>query len=507
MLAKVNACAVIGLDGIVVDVEVDLAPGFRPPIVIVGLPDASVQESKERVQSAITNAGYEYPRKKVRVNLAPASVQKGGPAYDLPIALGILLANRQLPPDCLADSLVMGELSLDGNVRHIRGVLPMAATAQQNGFKRIFVPVEDAPEAALIPGVEVIPVSSLSDLTAHLCGYTLIKPQAPIEVNDLEIIVQTDFRDIKGQEHVKRALEVAAAGGHNLMMSGPPGAGKTLMARALPAILPRLTIEEALDVTRIYSVADQLPPDVPLIRSRPFRAPHHTISHAGLVGGGNNPHPGEISLAHRGVLFLDELPEFGPRVLEVLRQPIEDKIVTISRASGSMSFPANFQLIAAMNPCPCGYYGDPVKPCTCSNSTVTKYQKRISGPLLDRIDIYIEVPRVEYDKLSDKRLGEPSQVVRARVENARTIQRARFAENGIASNAEMRPADIRHYCVLDDTGMSLMRAAMNQYQLSARAYHRILKLARTIADLAGVEHISPQHLAEALQYRPRSILQ
>ncbi|MFZ3078901.1 MAG: ATP-binding protein, partial [Bellilinea sp.] len=275
----------------------------------------------------------------------------------------------------------------------------------------------------------------------------------------------------------------------------------------LPAILPRMSIEEALDVTRIYSVADQLPPEVPLIRTRPFRAPHHTISHARLVGGGNQPHPGEISLAHRGVLFLDELPEFGQRVLEVLRQPIEDKIVTISRAQGSLTFPANFQLIAAMNPCPCGYYGDPVKPCTCSNSTVTKYQKRISGPLLDRIDIFVEVPRVDYDKLSDQRLGEPSQVVRSRVENARMTQRRRFAENGISANAEMRPADIRRYCGLDDTGMNLMRAAMNQYQLSARAYHRILKLARTIADLGGVDRITPQHLAEALQYRPRTILQ
>jgi len=380
MLAKVNACAVIGLDGIIVDVEVDLAPGIKPPIVIVGLPDTSVQESKERVQSAIRNTGLEYPRKKVRVNLAPASVQKGGPAYDLPIALGILLANRQLPPTCLQESLVMGELSLDGSVRHVRGVLPMAAVARQEGFKRVFVPAVDAQEAALIPDLEVIPVNSLAELYQHLTRQNLIPSQPHLDVSDsIDAVVQTDFGEIKGQEHVKRALEVAAAGGHNVMMIGPPGAGKTLMARAMPSILPHLTIEEALDVTRIYSINDMLPSDVPLIRTRPFRAPHHTISHAGLVGGGNQPHPGEISLAHRGVLFLDELPEFGSRVLEVLRQPIEDKIVTISRAQGSLTFPANFQLIAAMNPCPCGYYGDPVKPCTCSSSTVTKYQKRISG--------------------------------------------------------------------------------------------------------------------------------
>ena len=506
MLARVYSCAVVGLEGVIVEVEVDFGQGM-PKITLVGLPDAAVQESKERVYSAIKNAGLMYPRRALTVNLAPASVRKEGPAYDLPIALGVLVTTEQLAPEKLDKTLVLGELSLDGTVRHVRGVLPMAATARQEGFIRLFCPEVDAAEAALIPGLEVIPVRSLTDLTAHLSGYAPIPPHPPVEVDDVEIAVQTDFRDIKGQEHVKRALEVAAAGGHNLMMSGPPGAGKTLMARALPAILPRMSIEEALDVTRIYSVADQLPPEVPLIRTRPFRAPHHTISHAGLVGGGNQPHPGEISLAHRGVLFLDELPEFGQRVLEVLRQPIEDKIVTISRAQGSLTFPANFQLIAAMNPCPCGYYGDPVKPCTCSNSTVTKYQKRISGPLLDRIDIYIEVPRVDYDKLSDQRLGEPSQVVRSRVENARAFQRQRFSENGISANAEMRPADIRRYCGLDDTGTNLMRAAMNQYQLSARAYHRILKLARTIADLGGVERITPQHLAEALQYRPRTILQ
>jgi magnesium chelatase family protein len=501
------------LEGIIVEVEVDTAQGL-PGMAIVGLPDAAVQESRERVQAAIKNAGLMYPRKRLVVNLAPASVRKEGPAYDLPIALGVLITGEQLPPESAEGSLVVGELSLDGSVRHARGVLPMAALAREQGFKRIFVPEVDAVEAALIPDLEVIPVSSLAALYTHLSGEIPIPPQPPITPEELPIVTQTNFREVKGQEHVKRALEVAAAGGHNVIMVGPPGAGKTLLARAMPGILPRMTIDEALDVTRIYSVADQLPPDVPLIRNRPFRAPHHTISHAGLVGGGNWPHPGEISLAHRGVLFLDELPEFGPRVLEVMRQPIEDKIVTISRAQGSLTFPANFQLIAAMNPCPCGYYGDPVKPCTCSSALVTKYQKRISGPLLDRIDIHIEVPRVEYDKLSDQRLGEPSEAIRARVEAAREIQRRRFAgtdgpkgeaiaSNDITCNADMRPAEVRKFCTIDDTSRSLMRTAMQQLQLSARAYHRILKLARTIADLAGAEQIAPVHLAEALQYRPR----
>ena len=502
MLARVNSCAVIGLDGVIVEVEVDTGGGL-PKMVIVGLPDAAVQESRERVQSAVKNAGFYYPRKKLTVNLAPASVRKEGPAYDLPIAVGVLIATHQLDPESMEDTLIIGELSLDGGVRHVKGVLPMAALARQEGYKTVIVPEGDAAEAALIPDITVIPAPTLNALYDHLSGTAPLKPAEPPDHHPENLLVETDFSEIKGQEHVKRALEVAAAGGHNLLMIGPPGAGKTLMARALPSILPAMTIDEALDVTRIYSVADLLPSDVPLVRARPFRAPHHTISHAGLVGGGNWPHPGEISLAHRGVLFLDELPEFSSKVLEVLRQPLEDKVVTISRAQGSLTFPANFQLAAAMNPCPCGYYGDPTRPCTCSSTTVTRYQKRISGPLMDRIDIHIQVPRVEYQKLRELKPGETSAEVRARVEAARERQRVRFDGTDIASNADMRPAQIRQYCALDEECQTLMKTAMRQLQLTARAYHRVLKLARTIADLAGADTITQVHLAEALQYRPK----
>jgi magnesium chelatase family protein len=515
MLARVHSCAVIGLEGEIIEVEVDTGQGL-PGMTIVGLPDAAVQESRERVQAAIKNAGMPYPRRRIVVNLAPATVRKEGPAYDLPIAVGVMVMYGLLPQESLESSILIGELSLEGTLRHARGILPVAASARDKGFKRLYVPKDDAAEASLIPDLEVIPVDSLPELFSHLTGETRIDPSLPLDADEVPPIVQTDFREIKGQEHVKRSLEVAAAGSHNVIMVGPPGAGKTLLARAVPGILPRMHIDEALDVTRIYSVADQLPPEVPLIRNRPFRAPHHTISHAGLVGGGNWPRPGEISLAHRGVLFLDELPEFGMRVLEVMRQPLEDKTVTISRAQGALTFPANFQLIAAMNPCPCGYYGDPVRECSCSNSTITRYQKRISGPLLDRIDIHIEVPQVEYEKLSDDRLGEPSGNIQDRVEKARERQRHRFtseeveettgvAQPTVTCNADMRPAEVRKYCKLDETGSNLMRTAMNQLHLSARAYHRVLKLARTIADLAGSESIEANHLAEALQYRPKGL--
>ena len=506
MLARVNSCAVVGLEGVIVEVEVDTGRGL-PGVVIVGLPDAAVKESKDRVMMAIKNANLEEPRNRVTVNLAPASVRKFGPVYDLPIALGMLIATRQLPPAALEDALVLGELSLDGGVRHVRGVLPMAALAREEGYRRLYVPAIDAPEAALIPEMEVIPVESLSELYAHLTGAVAISPQETLQPENLPSPIYTDFADVKGQEHVKRALEVAAAGGHNCLMVGPPGAGKTLLARSLPSVMPPLSIDEALDVTRIYSIADQLPPDIPLVQQRPFRAPHHTISNAGLVGGGNWPQPGEISLAHRGVLFLDEMPEFDRRVLEVMRQPMEDKVVTISRAQGALTFPANFQLIGAMNPCPCGYYGDPVKQCTCSNMVITRYQKRLSGPLLDRIDIHIEVPRVEYDKLSDERRGEPSAAIRERVTAARQRQMVRFEEQPhIACNADMGPAGVQEHCQTGEKGRALLSSAMNQLQLSARAYHRVLKLARTIADLAGEENLSTTHLAEALQYRPRLTL-
>ncbi|CAN5752031.1 YifB family Mg chelatase-like AAA ATPase [soil metagenome] len=504
MLAKVFSCAVVGLDGVLIEVEVDVSNGGQPGMILVGLPDAAVQESRERVRAAIRNSGGKFPHGRVTVNLAPADLKKAGPTYDLPIGIGILLAGRQLWAD-VTDALIVGELSLDGIVRHTPGIISMVSVAADKGLVRAFVPHDDAREASLVKGIEVFPVRTLADLVNHLTGESPIAPMTD-EHRHVEACYDgngTDFSEVRGQEHVKRGLEVAAAGAHNLIMSGPPGSGKTLLARALPSILPPMNIDEALEVTRIYSVRGLLPPETPLVRERPFRSPHHTTSHAGLVGGGTWPRPGEISPAHRGVLFLDELPEFNSVTLEVLRQPLEDRRVSIARASGTVSFPANVTLVAAMNPCPCGFFGDPVRECRCAPSAVSRYQKRISGPLLDRIDIHLEVPRIAYEQLSDRRPGEASALVRARVEAAREVQANRFQDGETLTNADMGPREVQKYARLDEQGEQLMRTAVRQLALSARGYHRVLKLSRTIADMARSEQIQTPHVAEALQYRPR----
>lgn len=504
MLSKVYSCAVVGVDGVLVEVEVDVGNG-QPGIIIVGLPDVAVQESRERVRASIRNSGGRIPHGKVTINLAPADLKKAGPTYDLPIALGILLASGQVVAD-VGDALVVGELSLDGILRHTPGIIAMISLAASKGMRRAFVPIDDAPEAALVGGVDIYGVRTLADLVNHLNG------EMPLERFDPTTIAAAgphptavDFSQIKGQEHVKRGLEIAAAGSHNVVMSGPPGSGKTLLARALPSILPPMTIEESLEVTKIYSVRGLLPSDTPLLRERPFRSPHHGTSSAGLIGGGSWPKPGEVSLAHRGVLFLDELPEFNSATLEMLRQPLEDRKVTLGRASGTLTFPANFMLVSAMNPCPCGYLGDPARGCTCSQHAISRYQKKISGPLLDRIDIHLEAPRVEFEKLADRRAGEESAAIRERVQLARQVQAERFKSSTILTNADMGPGDLEQHVVLDAVGEGMMRAAVRQLNLSARSYHRVLKLSRTIADLAGSESVQAAHIAEALQFRPKQL--